>query len=529
MNTKLRWRALWVAALWCLAVGCGDDQATSQAHDAGDDALDSSDVADADARGDEVRDEDAYDATLLDASSPDADTAEDGCEALPEILIAGTPAADALAADAAQCGQPSFAWLSDLSEGAPGEGLGQVTQLGLKRDYSVAALEAALGLLGASAPRPIAHDVSIRLYEYTTQDRGELVQASALVAYPQGHQAGDAPKDIIVLLHGTTGFTDACSATKEMEYQGLAALIASFGFVVVAPDYIGLNGVGEPTEFLHPYLVGQAAAISSFDAVRAAMRLSDEERGDWCLRPRIMTVGGSQGGHAALWMDRLAPYYAREFELAGTVATVPPADMLGQMERALKQLVKASANTAAFFGASAGWYSYGDRLDEVFVSPLDEVVPTALGAGCDFKDVLPEDPVSTGDFFQQPLIDAAFAGTLAQVQPWGCITGENGLTTTSIARIPQSSESYGILFVLGENDELVDTATERDSFDSLCAEGMPMEYLECAGAEHGETTLLALPEILDFVDARLAREPFDAPSVCQRSAAVVCRGSELQQ
>ena len=59
-----------------------------------------------------------------------------------------------------------------------------------------------------------------------------------------------------------------------------------------------------------------------------------------------------------------------------------------------------------------------------------------------------------------------------------------GLTTTDIPRLGPSHESYGIFFVLGENDTLVDTAIERTAYDTLCASGMPLRYLECAGASH---------------------------------------------
>ena len=59
-------------------------------------------------------------------------------------------------------------------------------------------------------------------------------------------------------------------------------------------------------------------------------------------------------GHAALWVDRLQPYYAPELELVGVVAAVPPADILGQMERALQSVVDATGNAAAFFGTTAG-------------------------------------------------------------------------------------------------------------------------------------------------------------------------------
>ena len=58
---------------------------------------------------------------------------------------------------------------------------------------------------------------------------------------------------------------------------------------------------------------------------------------------RVVFVGGSQGGHAALWVDLLAPYYAPELNLLGGVATVPPADLYGQSARALTSVVDATA------------------------------------------------------------------------------------------------------------------------------------------------------------------------------------------
>jgi dienelactone hydrolase len=521
----MRWCV--VAGILLLSVGCADDSGTQGSVDGGilNDAGDASAESDAVADGGEIAEFDAeFDAG--DGADAEPDVRAPQCAEPPAILVAGTPQTDVLARNAARCGQADFSWLSVTGAGAPAESLGSITEIGSETDmYTVEFIEAAVEALGATLPREPVHDVHITQFGYMTQDRGALIEASAMIAFPRGREATDPPRDIVLLLHGTTGFTDQCAATDQLEYQALAALIASFGYIVVAPDYIGLKAVGEPTGFLHPYLVGQATAIASLDAVRAAMRLPGEERGGWCLNPRVVTVGGSQGGHAALWVDRLAPYYAREIELAGTVATVPPADMLGQMSRALDQLVKASGNTAAFLGASAGWYGYGDRLDEVFVAPLDEQVPQALGGGCDFDDLMPT-PTSTADFFQQPLIAAARAGNLAAVEPWGCITSVNGLTSTTVERIAPESDFYGILFVLGENDELVHTPIERESFETLCAQGMKMEYLECAGAEHGETTLLALPEILDFVDARLAGEAFDSPSICEISAPVTCRGAQ---
>jgi dienelactone hydrolase len=493
MMAESKIRVVWVVLLALLLASCADDAGADSSQterDAGADAL-------ADTAG---------------------DVGEPSCEPFPARQIAGTTATDALAGDPSQCGQPSYSWLDE-------DALGTITEIGSQRDFEARFIESILASEGVDSPREVAHDARVVQFGYMTQDRGQMVEASAMVAFPTDRQPGAAPREVLLLLHGTTGFTDICAPSTDLASKGLAALLASFGYFVVAPDYVGLKGLGEPTGFLHPYLVGQATAIASLDAVRAAANLPSEERGGWCLQPEAVAFGGSQGGHAALWVDRLAPYYAREIELMGAVATVPPADMLGQMDRAIDTLVNATGNTVAFLGTTASWYGVEDRLDEVFVEPYDTDIPEALGTTCDFGDIAP-DVASTSEIFAQGLIDAAENDTLASLAPWGCITTENGLTTTSVARIEPERDSYGILFVLGEDDELVHTPIERQAFESLCDQGVQMEFLECAGAGHGETTFFAFPEILDFVDARIAGQIFEAAGACELGAPVTCRGTQ---
>lgn len=498
---KFGMRAISVGLVLALVACGGDvgDESSNASVDGGTDA-EVGDDADTDASTDAGEDVSSFE-----------------CEEFPAAQIAGTDQTDELADSPARCGQPDHSWLD-------GTAVGHVVEVGADEEFSKGLIEGFLATQDVEPPREIAHDAQVLTYEYTTQDRGEGVTATSMLAYPQDVEAHESPPEVLLFLHGTTGFTDECAASGDGAYKGLAALFASMGYFVVAPDFIGLHGMDEQTGFLHPYLVGQSTAIASLDAVRAAADLAAEERGELCVSSRVLPIGGSQGGHAALWVDRLAPYYARELEMLGAVATVPPADMLAQMERAVDQLVDASGNTVAFLGSTAGWYGYGDDLDEVFAPPLDEEVPETLGSTCDFSDVVDE-PESTADIFTQELIDAGRAGEMADFEPWGCITAENGLTTTSIDRIDPESDSHGTMFVLGEDDDLVHTPIEREAFDELCDQGMPMQYLECAGASHEDATLYGLPEILDFVDARRAGEVFEGDDICDRSEPVECRGT----
>jgi len=433
--------------------------------------------------------------------------------AFPDPVVAGTAETDAVADAPARCGQSPHVWLRDAS-------LGTVVEIGSTARYSVAVLTALVEGAGVTLSRDPTDSVELREFRYLTQDRGVMVETTATVAYPDSRTPGEM-LDMVLFLHGTSGFAPGCGPSED-ETGLLAALFASYGYVVVMPDFLGLEwgeaSYGEP----HPYLVGQPTAIASIDAVRAAARLPMTDRGRTCVAPRVITFGASQGGHAALWVDRLMPYYARELQHLGVAATTPPTDLVTEAERGLSMLTNSSGNFAAMLGTAPFWYGVGGRLDELFVSPLDVQLPEALAASCS-PDGL-DGTTMISDVFVPAIVDAATMGTLGSVDPWGCVLAENGLTTTSIPRLGGEPESYGILHVLAEEDDLVTTPIQREAYRSLCTEGAPLAYLECAGAGHGEGTFWSLPEVLDFIDARAAGTAF-VPSSCEPAAATTCAGT----
>ncbi len=438
-----------------------------------------------------------------------------GVAGFPPPAVGSTPAGDALANAPARCGQPAHTWLRSTTLGTVGS-RGDVTH------YTADFVEGLVLTAGLTPPKPVVYDAKFATITYQTQDRGVPQDATGLIAWPFGLRATDPKPPILLLLHGTQGFTDGCSVDQTDGAAVLAAYFASLGYVVVMPDYLGLKARPPATGYLHPYLVGQATAIASLDMVRAAGRLDPAQYDNVQADNRVVFVGGSQGGHAALWVDLLAPYYAPELNLLGGVATVPPADLYAQSVRALTSVVDATANVIGVLGTNAGWYGLTARLAEVFKPPYDTIIPMALGEDCDPTDRIPDNAELT-TLFQPLLLDAAPAGTLASVPQWGCVFSENGLTTTSIPRQGGQRPSYGMLMVMGGNDDLVHTPIERAAFETLCAAGTPLRYLECDGAGHVQATLWALPEILAFTDARLAGETFTA--ACTAPAAVRCQGT----
>lgn len=154
---------------------------------------------------------------------------------------------------------------------------------------------------------------------------GNEVQATALLFKPKGTPpVGGWP--IVVWAHGTTGVADKCAPSRAplaTEQQTLFTQLLNAGYVVVAPDYEGMNGsINLPADDgqNHPFLNLKSEGFSITDAVVAARALlGSQASNQW------MSVGHSQGGQAALG----AAQYASRAQLnyKGTVAVAPASNL----------------------------------------------------------------------------------------------------------------------------------------------------------------------------------------------------------
>ncbi len=347
-----------------------------------------------------------------------------------------------------------------------------------------------------------AHSVKVYVVRYQTQDKGNLVDATGFIAVPD--KEGVFP--VLSILHGTVGLSDECSPTRDTSIDGpagIAALLASFGYIVAVPDYIGLKSMGTPSTELHSYLIGEPTAIASLDMIRAVPNFL-AIAGEKATAGDSIISGGSQGGHAAAFLTRLAPYYAPEINIKGAVWGIPPTDLEVHMEKALNEMISASGNTALFLLSSNEWYTNNpDNYSQVFIPPFDTDLYTAALTGCDLgKEIKDVDKLE--DFFAQPLLESASTDPfLFDYEPWACYVRENSVVTTSIPRI----DNTPAFMILSENDNLVFPDIERDSFLKLCEQGYQIQFKECAGASHSRGFLWSLDDQLDWLDARMRGEP----------------------
>lgn len=172
-----------------------------------------------------------------------------------------------------------------------------------------------------------------KLYKvnYTTLDlQGVLDTASGLVAIPD--ITGTYP--LLCYQHGTANSaTDVPSVIDSDGFpQGdpIGLIFASFGFVVAAPDYLGL---GDSRGF-HPYVHADSEASAAIDLLLATRELMESQESS--LNDQLFITGYSQGGHAAMAAhQKIQEEYADEF----TVTAAAPMSGPYSISSVMKDLI----------------------------------------------------------------------------------------------------------------------------------------------------------------------------------------------
>ena len=397
-------------------------------------------------------------------------------------------------------------------------------------------LDSLLTLVGYEALTPVPHGVTLFRFRYTTQDRGLPTEATGMIAVP-AHLAStpEEPWPVALLLHGYAGAWDACApSADDLIGPAQPALLASQGFAVIAPDYIGMNGTGFPSTAPHAPLVGEQMAIGSWDAMRAGMELLRGDLAgevDGTLRDDMVIWGASQGGHAAFFVEAAGPYYGPEFDVAGVVAASPAHDQISVVSDAMAQYSDSTGLAALALVGMWRWYGIPDDLQSLLTNEdpyyfADAVVELLEGVGdtCDFDLEFEIEIEAVEDIYTQTFIDAVRGGDWDAIDPWSCFIHENSVSTSSIARL----RTTPMLTVYGELDTLVVPPLQEADFASLCGDGWQLQQLQCQDAPHAETTLWSLNEQVAWLRERLDGEPMEsacvwnAPVCCSASPADVC-------
>ncbi|MGK7390007.1 MAG: alpha/beta hydrolase family protein [Candidatus Cyclobacteriaceae bacterium M2_1C_046] len=136
----------------------------------------------------------------------------------------------------------------------------------------------------------VQHKFKVYEVTYKTSYNENVINATALVAVP----TTTASIPLLSFQHGTIVAHDEAPSKNLFNQLPLFSL-ASTGYVVVIPDYIGF---GASEDYFHPYYVAEAMGESIYDAIKATtemlVELGVNFNGD------VFLTGYSEGGFATM-------------------------------------------------------------------------------------------------------------------------------------------------------------------------------------------------------------------------------------
>jgi len=229
---------------------------------------------------------------------------------------------------------------------------------------------------------------------------GKPVKASGLLIVPEG-VAGGLPA--LSYQHGVAlNRKDVPSGAKTADVLLLAAYFGANGYVVLAPDYLGL-GEAKGT---HPYLHAKSEASAAEDLLRAVRTLPGLK-----LSGKLFLAGYSQGAHATLALQRSLEAPGAEafpYKLTGTAGMSGPYDVSGTcFPELLRAPSQASAAYLAYLVfAMNNVYKIFPDLSAALKAPYAKAVPSLFDGRHRAGEIVKELPAAPADLFLPELLQA---------------------------------------------------------------------------------------------------------------------------
>jgi acetyl esterase/lipase len=329
-----------------------------------------------------------------------------------------------------------------------------------------------------------------RVQYWTTNQYGAPLQVTGIVAAPR-EAIPPRPRRVIAWTHGAWGVAEKCAPSLSPNFFNVTAGMDAVreGYVVVAPDYIGL---ASPT--MHPMLVGPDTAHSVLDAVRAARGIPGAAAGS-----RFAVWGESQGGHAALWTGISARSYAPDLTLVGTAAAAPPTDLAANLREGSDKNARALLLSFTLHSWST---LYGFSMDRIANRTNQGIITRLAQNNCVSFDKKPKLGTILGIL---TIVRATKNKDIAKIEPWGSFARANSVDAARV--------SGPLLIAQSSADTIVAPAVTRNFARSVCRRGTGIRWIDMNG-DHGASARDSAVETIAWIGARFDGQP--PPDDCRR-------------
>ncbi|GAA2905155.1 pimeloyl-ACP methyl ester carboxylesterase [Microbacterium keratanolyticum] len=318
-----------------------------------------------------------------------------------------------------------------------------------------------------------------RILYRTTDVNGAPQLASGVVITPNG-DAPDGGRTVLAWGHPTTGSARDCAPSRGfdpfLDIEGLRMLLDR-GYTVVATDYVGM-GVAGPDS----YLVGDTAAHSMLDAVRAARAIEEADAG-----ASVVLWGHSQGGQAALFAAEYAPTYAPELRIDAVAVAAPAAELGSLMQAHLDDVSGATIGSYAFRSYADVYRDRGADLATILTPGAREILPE-MNALCLLSDLDELHKIA------EPVVGKFFLSDPTTTEPWATLLRENSAGALTF--------DAPLFVAQGLKDQLVVPDSTKQFAQAQREHGMDVTYHPIALADHGTVAYLALIALEEWLDAQ---------------------------
>lgn len=331
-----------------------------------------------------------------------------------------------------------------------------------------------------------------RVQYWTTNAKNEPLRVTGIVAAPM-EAIPPRPRRVIAWTHGAWGVAEKCAPSLSSNFFAASAGVepaVRAGYVVVAPDYIGL---GSPT--MHPFLIGDDTSRAVLDGVRAARAIPGAAAGS-----SFAVWGESQGGHAALWTATNARRYASDLTLVGAAAAAPPTDLAANLREGSDKNARALLLSFALHSWST---LYGYPMDGIVNKSNAGIIRRLAENNCVSLQNKPKLGTILGILTVARVTKKKDIG---EIEPWKSLASANSVDP---ARVPGP-----LLIAQGDKDVIVAPAVTRRFAQAVCRNRTKVRYVEMPGTEHGASAKDSVAETLAWIGARFDGQA--PPDDCRR-------------
>lgn len=275
--------------------------------------------------------------------------------------------------------------------------------------------------------------------------------------------------------------TDMIASAEQFIFQSYLLK----GYIVASPDYEGPDAAFSP---------GHLAGMGVLDNMRAVSNFK-ETLGLTADSPSIVATGYSGGAIATGWAASLQPSYASELDIKGWVQGGTPANLTGTL-LFIDDTIWSGFIPAAVAGLAMP-SAYGAE-----VAPLINRVLTPKGrealnyarSHCAVADLLSYPKMSLFSKQFQTMGRALLTNPIVSK-----ILHENTMGTK-----PDETPTAPVFVYHATQDEVIPYSNATTLVESWCDYGANVKFTTYANGGHATTEMVALPDVMNFVDSAFA-------------------------